>query len=69
MNYDDRLKTLGLTTLEERRKRGDLINMFKITKGYESVCWKNNQVQSDRVSRKQNLKRKVQKEVMTFVER
>ena len=57
MSYDDRLKTLGLTTLEERRKRGDLICMFKITKGYESICWENSQVQSDRASRKQNLKR------------
>jgi hypothetical protein len=57
ISYDDRLKILGLTTLEERRKRGDLIYMFKITKGYESICWENSQVQSDRASRKQNLKR------------
>ena len=31
--YEDRLKTLGLTTLLERRARGDLIETFKIISG------------------------------------
>lgn len=35
--YEERLKTLGLTTLEERRHRGDLIEVFKITHGFENV--------------------------------
>ena len=33
MKYEDRLKKLGLTTLEERRKAGDLIKMYKVTNG------------------------------------
>ena len=33
-NYRDRLKQLNLTTLLERRMRGDLIEIFKITKNY-----------------------------------
>ena len=34
-DYNDSLKDLGLTTLETRRKRGDLIEAFKIIKGFE----------------------------------
>ena len=34
-DYNDRLKEVGLTTLETRRKRGDLIEAFKIIKGFE----------------------------------
>ena len=36
-DYNDRLKELSLTTLETRRKRGDLIEAFKIIKGFEDV--------------------------------
>ena len=36
-DYNDRLQELGLTTLETRRKRGDLIEAFKIIKGFEDV--------------------------------
>ena len=34
MGYEERLKILGLTTLETRRLRG----VFKILKGYENGC-------------------------------
>ena len=35
--YEDRLVHLGLTTLEERRTRGDLIEAYKIITGKEAV--------------------------------
>ena len=36
LNYEDRLASLGLTTLETRRLRGDLIEVFKISNGYDN---------------------------------
>ena len=35
--YEDRLQQLGLWTLEERRNRADLIEVFKMAHGYSSI--------------------------------
>ena len=35
IKYETRLENLGLTTQETRRLRGDLIEVFKILKGYD----------------------------------
>ena len=35
--YDDRLKAMNLTTLEERRTRGDAIETYKLLNGLENV--------------------------------
>jgi ribonuclease P/MRP protein subunit RPP40 len=37
MSYEEILKFLDMTTLETRRVRGDLIEVFKIVKGMEDV--------------------------------
>ena len=35
--YEERLKSMGLTTLEERRERGDMIETFRTVKGLNRV--------------------------------
>ena len=35
--YDERLKRLQLPSLEDRRRRGDMIETFKILRGYDQV--------------------------------
>ena len=37
--YEVRLKTLDIETLEERRKRGDLIQYFKVYRGFNKISW------------------------------
>ena len=37
MAYEERLKRVGLTTLEMRRERADLLEVFKILKGMEGL--------------------------------
>jgi len=37
--YDDRLRQLGLWSLQERRNRTDLIELFKLVKGFSSTPW------------------------------
>jgi len=37
--YDDRLRQLGLWSLQKRRNRTDLIELFKLVKGFSSTPW------------------------------
>ena len=39
LSYEDRLKKLNLTTLEERRTRGDLIQFFKFHSNINTINW------------------------------
>jgi ribonuclease P/MRP protein subunit RPP40 len=37
--YEDRLVAMNLTTLETRRERGDLIQLYKLIHGFDCVNW------------------------------
>jgi len=37
MSYEDRLRTVGLTTLETRRLRADMVEVYKILRGFEGT--------------------------------
>ena len=39
LSYEDRLSELGLRSLEERRNRADIIEVFKMVKQLSSVPW------------------------------
>ena len=41
MDYESRLERMGLTSLETRRQRGDLIQMFKVNKRKDTITWCN----------------------------
>ena len=41
LDYETRLQRAGLITLEKRRHRGDLIQVFKMIKGFDNVDYKN----------------------------
>ena len=60
LSYEKRIKKLGLTTLEQRRHRGDFIQCFKIIHGLDKVNWcTENKIQGnckkDLNSRRHNL--------------
>jgi len=42
LSHDERLQKSGLTTLETRRLRGDLIEMFKIINGFDDINYQKN---------------------------
>ena len=39
LSYSERLRRLNLTSLKDRRIRGDLVEMFKVQKSLEKIEW------------------------------
>ena len=54
--YEERLKVLELPSLENRRTRGDLIQMFKIAKGYDKIDFHHPPTYTETRSRGHNMK-------------
>jgi len=55
--YEDRLRKLGLWSLEEQRNRADLIEIYKMIKGLSTVPWSHFFYQSENiVTRSHNWK-------------
>jgi len=54
--YEKRLQILQLPTIEQRRQRGDTIQMFKYFKGDHEINWINKPVHIDRPTRQHHLK-------------
>ena len=59
--YEHRIKVIGLTKLEIRRQRGDLIQYYKVINGLDRVKWSKEQRklnQDNRLNPASNLRRK-----------
>jgi len=49
-SYEDRLAVMGLSSIHDRRVRGDLTQLFKLVNGKNDVSWVNPMVQSSSLS-------------------
>ena len=56
LKYEERLEVLELPTLENRRRRGDLIQMFKLSKGYDIINFHNPLAYFERYTRGHDMK-------------
>ncbi len=56
MSYEERLKYVGLTTLETRRQRADLLEVYKILNGLEGVEERDFFIRDKRLSRGHSFK-------------
>lgn len=60
MTYEDRCRQLKLTSLVERRIRGDMIQQFKISSGLEEVRWASNQIVVEGIAgRREQMRREI----------
>jgi len=60
IGYEDRLERMNLTTLEVRRQRGDLIQLFKIIRGADVITWHHEPVWSEpRALKRSQLRREI----------
>ena len=39
LSYEERLKRMNITSLKDRRVRGDLIEMYKVVRGLDEIEW------------------------------
>ena len=56
IEYNGRLKLCNITTLETRRWRGDMIQLFKIIKGFDKITMQDLNLKFNRTRRGHNFK-------------
>ena len=61
LSYEERLKRLNLPTLEERRRRGDMIMMYKCVTGMEDIDKEEYIIPAVRRSRGHNRKLQIKR--------
>ena len=61
LEYGERLEKLKLMSLEERRNRSDLVELFKMSKGLSAIPW-NSFFRADRSERTRGHTKKLAKE-------
>ena len=61
LKYEDRLKEMGLSTLQDRRERGDLITLYKIVNGIEKLDNQNLVMTEEETRQMRGLSRKIKK--------
>ena len=62
LDYENRLRILGLTSLEDRRTRGDLIQQFKFVKKIDKIEWSHPPIQLQNRTKGHNFK--IQRELV-----
>jgi len=65
LSYPERLKALGITTLETRRLTDDLIEVFKIVKGFVNIDRKT--FFQEALGNRRGHSEKLQKSMLTHV--
>ena len=72
ISYENRLKALDLTTLSERRQRGDMIQLYKIFNGIDkletskTIAVQQNQTRGHRFKYQKEITKKVHRENFFF---
>ena len=56
LSYEDRLVQLNMTTLEKRRERGDMIEVFKILNGLDKIITEGNFLRPEEIRNRQRTR-------------
>ena len=63
LTHEDRLKEMGLPTLQEKRERGDLITLYKIVNGMKKLYTQNLVMMEEETRQMRGHSKKIKKRV------
>ena len=61
LTYEDRLREIGLSTLQDRRERGDLITLYKIVNGIAKLDKQNLVMMEEKTRQMRGHSRRIKK--------